>query len=123
MLPSSVTRVKKSRATGDTLTFTAASVHTSFNNNIELRLGHVLKSFFGCFPVCYSANWLFPKSMLFSIIVGVCSSRARWPLVPNLCPWVTRKLLDFSYKSRHPRFYNFRALGSLQFSLEHSLAS
>ena len=124
MLPSSVTRVKKSRATGDTLTFTAASVHTSFNNNIELRLGHVLKSFFGCFPVCYSANWLFPKSMLFSIIAGLCSSRARWPLVPNLCPWATRKSLDFSYKSRHPRFYNFRALGSLQlFSLVHSLAS
>ena len=49
MLPSSVTRVKKSRATGDTLTFTAASVHTSFNNNIELRLGHVLKSFLVAF--------------------------------------------------------------------------
>ena len=31
---------------------------------------------------------------------------------------------DFSYKSYsgYPRFYSFRALGSLQFSLEHSLA-
>ena len=55
MLPSSVTRVKKSKATGDTLTFTAASVHTSFNNNTELKLGHVLKSFFwllSCLLLC-----------------------------------------------------------------------
>ena len=79
MLPSSVTRVKKSKATGDTLTFTAASVHTSFNNNIELRLGHVLKSFFACFPVCYSANWLFPKSMLFSIIAGLALAEPGGP--------------------------------------------
>ena len=34
------------------------------------------------------------------------------------------KISDFSYKSYagHPRFYSFRALGSLQFSLEHVLA-
>ena len=49
MLPSSVTRVKKSKATGDTLTFTAASVHTSFNNNTELKLGHVVKVFLVAF--------------------------------------------------------------------------
>ena len=47
---------------------------------------------------------------------GLCSSRARCPLAPNFCPWATSK----SYAG-HPRFYSFRALGSLQFSLEHSL--
>ena len=33
------------------------------------------------------------------------------------------EISDFSYKSYagHPGFYSFRALGSLQFSLEHSL--
>ena len=35
------------------------------------------------------------------------------------------KILASSYKSyaEHPRFYRFRALGSLQFTLEHSLES
>ena len=35
------------------------------------------------------------------------------------------KILVVSYKSyaEHPRFYRFRALGSLQFTLEHSLES
>ena len=35
------------------------------------------------------------------------------------------KILGLSYKSyaEHPRFYRFRALGSLQFILEHSLES
>ena len=44
--------------------------------------------------------------------------------VPNLCSWATRKSYDvlFSYKSYdgHPGFNKFRALGSLQFFLEHS---
>ena len=22
---------------------------------------------------------------------GLCSSRARWPLAPNYCPWATRR--------------------------------
>ena len=39
-----------------------------------------------------------------------------WRLI--FCPRATRK----SY-ARHPRFYSFRALGSLQFSLEHSLGN
>ena len=53
-----------------------------------------------------------------------CCGRAWWRLVPNFCSWVTRKILLFWYKSnaKHPRFYRFRARGSLQFSLEHSLA-
>ena len=43
------------------------------------------------------------------------------PLVPNFCSPVTRKSF-FSYKyTGHPGFHSFRALGSLQFSLEHSL--
>ena len=44
--------------------------------------------------------------------------------VPNLCSWATRKSYNvlFSYKSYagHPGFNKFRALGSLQFFLEHS---
>ena len=44
--------------------------------------------------------------------------------VPNLCCWATRKSYNvlFSYKSYagHPGFNKFRALGSLQFFLEHS---
>ena len=43
--------------------------------------------------------------------------------MPNLCSWATGKSYNvlFSYKSYagHPGFYKFRALGSLQFSLEH----
>ena len=43
--------------------------------------------------------------------------------MPNLCSWATRKSYNvfFSYKSYagHPGFHKFRALGSLQFSLEH----
>ena len=34
----------------------------------------------------------------------------------TFCPWATRK-------SGHPEIYRFRALGSLQFSFEHSLGS
>ena len=102
MLPSSVTRVKKSKATGDTLTFTAASVHTSFNNNTELKLGHVLKSFFGCFPVCYSANWLFQKSMLFNIIVVLTSKRKllfRITLISSITYQTSQPILIFPHKS------------------------
>jgi len=34
------------------------------------------------------------------------------------------EISDFSYKDAgHPRFYRFRALSSLHFSLEHSLVS
>ena len=43
--------------------------------------------------------------------------------VPNLCSRATRKSYNvlFSYKSfaGHPGFHKFRALGSLQFFLEH----
>ena len=54
---------------------------------------------------------------------GLCATRAHWPLAPNFCSWATRKSHFFiqSYAG-HPWFYSFRALGSLQFSLEHSLA-
>ena len=43
---------------------------------------------------------------------GLCSSRAQWPLVPNFCPRATRKSQIF-----HTNYM----LGTLQFSLEHSL--
>ena len=53
----------------------------------------------------------------------MCSSRARWPLVPNLSSWATENLPSFTKSyAGHPRFYRFRVLGSLQRSLEHSLA-
>ena len=67
-----------------------------------------------------------PISCTFNGTSGLCSSRAQWPLEPNFCPRATRKsqifhtnhtlgILDFTV-SEHP-------LGSLQFSLEHSLVS
>ena len=57
------------------------------------------------------------------LLPGLCSSRARWPLAPNVCPWATRKSQIFytNHMLGTIEFYSFRALGSLQFSLEHSL--
>ena len=54
---------------------------------------------------------------------GLCSCRAQWPLAPNFCSWATRKSQIFhtNHYAGHPGFYRFRALGSLLFSLEHSL--
>ena len=42
---------------------------------------------------------------------------------PWLLTFALGRLENLSYKSYagHPRFYSFRALGSLQFSLDHSL--
>ena len=51
-----------------------------------------------------------------------CALAEQWsPLAPNFCSWPTRVLV-FPYKSYagQPRIYSFRALGSLQFYLEHS---
>lgn len=44
-------------------------------------------------------------------------------LTELISPWCPNFALSFSYKSnaKHPRFYGFRVLGSLQFPLEHSL--
>ena len=54
----------------------------------------------------------------------VCSSRARWPVAPNFCSWATRNLSFFMgiIYAGHTGFHKFRALGSHQFFLEHSLA-
>ena len=54
---------------------------------------------------------------------GLCSSRTRWPPAPNFCSRATRKSQIFhtNHMLGYPGFYRFRALGSLQFSLEHSL--
>ena len=51
------------------------------------------------------------------------SNRAQWSLVPNFCSCSTRKSYFFHTNSYtgHSRFYSFRALGAIQFSLEHSL--
>ena len=52
----------------------------------------------------------------------LCCSRAHWPLVPNFCPWATRKSYFYCTKhAGHPWFYRLRALGFLQFPLEHNL--
>ena len=59
-----------------------------------------------------------------NIITGLCFSRTWLPLPgAQLLPSGDQKILVFSYKSftGYPGFYRFRALGSLQFSLEHSL--
>ena len=59
------------------------------------------------------------------MVAGLCSSRAQWPLVPNVCSRAIRKSYSFhtNHNAGHPRFYIFGALGSLQFSLEHSLGA
>ena len=84
------------------------------NNKLEFK---------GVLEPCFNKEEL--KCELYQRVLysGLCSSRARWPLASNFCPWATRKSQDFSYKSYagHPRFYSFKALRSLQFSLEHSL--
>ena len=56
----------------------------------------------------------------FIISMVTCYSR---PLAPTFCSWVSRQSLVFQTKScaGHPRFYWFRALDSLQFSLDNSL--
>ena len=48
----------------------------------------------------------------------VYSSRAKWPLAPNFSSCAKRK--SYFFHTNH--IYSFRALDSLQFSLEHSLA-
>ena len=62
-----------------------------------------------------------PYKHICTCITGLCAGRAhggRW------CPTFALGWLQNSYKSyaKHPRFYRFRALGSLKFSLDHSLA-
>ena len=54
----------------------------------------------------------------------LCSSRARWPVVPNFCSRATRNLSFFIgiIYAGHTGFHKFIALGSHQFFLEHSLA-
>ena len=58
------------------------------------------------------------------VTAGQCSGRALWPPAPGFCSQATRKSLFFHTNHNydgHPRIYSFRALGSLQFSLEYSL--
>ena len=45
---------------------------------------------------------------LFRLKAGLYSSRARWPLVPNFCPWATRK---------SQIFYTNHMLGTLDFTV------
>ena len=52
--------------------------------------------------------------------VGLCSSRAWWPLAPNFCSWAIRKsyFLHTNHICWAPQIL---VLSPLQFSLEHSL--
>ena len=63
-------------------------------------------------PIGIKIKWFVP-------FTGLCSSRARWPLAPNFCSWVTRKsyflhtnhmlgTLDFTV-SEHWAPFNFPA--------------
>ena len=66
-----------------------------------------------------------PKGDQHLISSGLCSSSPWWPLAPYFCSWATQESILISYKAYagHPGFDSFRALGSLQFFLKHSLAS
>ena len=46
--------------------------------------------------------------VLIVFISGLCSSRARWPLAPNFCPWATRK---------SQIFHTNHMLGTLDFTV------
>ena len=46
--------------------------------------------------------------VLIVFISGLCSSRARWPLAPNFCPWATRK---------SEIFHTNHMLGTLDFTV------
>ena len=78
-----------------------------------------------CLPFAVNQGPLGSEAIDSKITTGLCSSRAQWPLAPNYCSRAIRKSFFFSNKSYagHPRFYSFGALGSLQFSLEHSLVT
>ena len=60
---------------------------------------------------------------------GLCSSTARWPLVPNFCSWVTRKTQFFiQIIYWELQIFQIQSTGgfhqfSLKIHLEHSLAS
>ena len=63
-----------------------------------------------------------PLSILF-FISGLCSSRAQWPLAPNFCSRATRKSQIFHTNHMLGTLdFAVSEPGSLQFSLEHSLA-
>ena len=49
--------------------------------------------------------WLLKTS---AVVSGLCSSGARWPLVPNFCPWATRK---------SQTFHTNHMLGTLDFTV------
>ena len=54
----------------------------------------------------------------------LCSSISWWPTALNFRSWETRKscfLHNYATLTGHPGFYRFRALGFLQFFLEHGL--
>ena len=56
-------------------------------------------------------NKEFPSvsDMVINSAAGLCSSRAWWPLVPNFCPWATRK----------PQiFHTNHMLGTLDFTVQ-----
>ena len=53
-------------------------------------------------------------------ISRLCSSRAWWPPAPTFCQLENTPSLTQWYAG-HPRFYRFRELGALQWTLEHSL--
>ena len=77
----------------------------------------------GCVPQDW--RWTFGIPWLVHVKHAcVCSSRARWPVAPNFCSWATRNLSFFIgiIDAGHTGFHKFRALGSHQFFLEHSLA-
>ena len=93
--------------------------HHSESQNICKVMLHVRSN--NCPKQWFHLKWLLHVGSV--LLPGLCSSRARWPLAPNVCPWATRKSQIFytNHMLGTIEFYSFRALGSLQFSLEHSL--
>ena len=81
----------------------------------------------GCTPPPPLQDWCWTFGIPWLVHIKhacLCSSRARWPVVPNFCSRATRNLSFFIgiIYAGHTGFHKFRALGSHQFFLEHSLA-
>ena len=74
-----------------------------------------------CGKYC-SAFWQLWTYLLRICVISskLCSSNAWWPMAPNFCSWATRKNF-FLHRNHVLGTLDIRALGSLQFYIEHSL--
>ena len=88
----------------------------SLSQNLRITLSHIQGP-------TYSLKKSVHRKWLTSAFKGCALAEPSGPWGPTFPPEWLRSLIFFLYKSYagQPRFYRFRTLGFLQFSLEHSL--